>query len=264
MTATSQPKPAQTVRIGGAQIDLRDVHLRDDITLDEVHLEAGNVELEPGVAGKPGRIAAGETAFRALVTEENLNRLLAGSVPKDAPVGGLKIALLSGKARITGNFVKFGISVPFTLDALPRIENGVRVSLDCKDVNLVGVSLPAAVVEIVQQQLNASLSLDLTRLPVPVWLDEARCEPGRLTIVGKARLTWPLETAAPPSVAPFAARAFAGEAVETPAALSEPNRSQAVIEAGFDGTNLPEDVVRREPESDASPAESAPSSPALP
>ena len=197
-----EPRPAlQQIEIGGAQIHLLNVKLREDILLDEVHLEGGDIRVEiPAAAGEPPRIFAEGTVFRAMMTEVNLNRALAANPPPGGMLRGLRVAVLSGKLRLTGQIVK-GISLPFTIEGVPRIENGTRVSLDWQNVKL-GIGMPKAIVDILEEQVNQTL--DLTQLPVAVWLDALRCEPGRLTAVGRARLLLPPVTAPPPRL-PFRA-----------------------------------------------------------
>ncbi len=199
--------PPQPMKIGGAQIHFQNVLLREDVLVDEVHLEGENVLLELHSPTRSGGIRTGETRFRAIISEPNVNRLLENNIPEDAPVRHLKIAFLSGKAHITGNYIKM-MSLPFTVDAVLRIQNGTRVLLDFQTVSAGGMfSLPQSVVESLEKMINEKLDFDLAQSPVPVWLDTLVCEPGRLTATGRVKIVWP--PAATPS-APFTAR-------ETPA-----------------------------------------------
>ena len=142
--------------------------------------------------------------FRAAISEPNLNLLLEKNLPPDAPVRNLRVALYSGKARISGSAIKI-LSIPFSIDAAPVISNGVRVGFDLKTGSVVGIGLPSAVIEAIEQAVNRAVAVDLTKLPIPVFLDEARCEPGRLTLIGRARIVWPPASAAK-TVLPFAPR----------------------------------------------------------
>jgi len=202
LTVTEGPIQAlQQIEIGGAHIHLLNVKLGEDLILDEVHLEGGEIRVEmPAAAGEPPQIFAEGTVFRVMVTEVNINRFLAANPPPDERLRGLRVAVLSGKLRLTGQFVKV-ISIPFTIEGVPRIENGTRIFLDWQGVTL-GVGLPKAIVDILEEQLNRSL--DLTQLPIAVWVDELRCEPGRLTAAGRARVLLP-PVAAPPPRLPFRA-----------------------------------------------------------
>jgi hypothetical protein len=195
--------PPQPVKIGGAQIHFQNVQLRADVLVDEVHLEGGDVVLEPPSATSPGGIRTGETRFRAVISEPNVNRLLENNIPEDAPVRHLKISFLSGKAHIAGNYIKM-MSLPFTVDAIPRIQNGTRVLLDFQTVSAGGMfSLPQSMIETLEKMINDKLDFDLAQSPVPIWLDTLVCEPGRLTATGRVKVVWP--PAATP-LAPFKAQ----------------------------------------------------------
>ena len=179
------------LQIGTAVLNAANVQLRDDVILDEVRIESAEISLEqPAGSGEPAQIKTGEVKFRATMSELNLNRMLTANLPPEAPVRNLKVALFSGKARISGTLVKV-IGIPFTIDATIKIVNGVRVIFDLTTGTLVGLGLPSAVVELIEQSVNRAVSQDLTKLPVPVYLEEVRCEPGRVTVIGKARIIWP-------------------------------------------------------------------------
>lgn len=189
-----------------ATISLRNVRFSPILTIDELILEGGDLEFTPAALGADPRFSSGETRFRGVMTESNVNSLLAGVLPADAPVRNLKLTLLTGRAQIKGHFVKSVMSLPFTLDAKPLLTNGIRLSLDCSATQIGGIGLPGAAVDIIERVLNEKLFLDLTDSPFPVRLDEVRCEPGRVTVIGRARLSWPLgepnvETSGPPASA---------------------------------------------------------------
>jgi hypothetical protein len=223
MTSTSTLPTAQPLQIGAAQIHLQNVQLREDVTLDEVHLEGETLRLEMPAAGEPAHVTTGETRFRVVMSEANLNRTLAANLPPEAEIRNVRLVTLSGKVRFTGQRVVLGLGVPFTVEAVPRIENGVRAFPDLQALNAAGMPMPAAFVEILEQRLRKTLTLDLTQVPIPVWLDEIRCEPGRLTVLGKARFVWPPTPLAPP-VPPFSARESSAvlESVEAQTAIPEP------------------------------------------
>ncbi len=196
---------APRVAIGAITLTMQNVTLRDDVILEEIRIEGGPIDAQaPAGAGGQPRVQTGEMKFRAAISEPNLNRLLTANLPPDAPVRNLKVALYSGKARISGNAAK-ALNLPFSMDAVPVIANGIRVSFDLRTGSVGGVGLPAPVVEAIEQAVNRAVALDLTQLPFPVFLDEARCEPGRLTLIGRARIAWPL-AAADKAVMPFAPR----------------------------------------------------------
>lgn len=195
MATTDSKRKIQNITLGKANIQLTNLRLRDDLLIDELHLEGGDLRLDlPPEKGDKAHFATGETKFRALMTEPNVNLLLAANLPADSPVRNLHIAFLSGKARITGQLVKL-ITIPFTVEASLKVENGVRPYFDLQSAKL-GIGLPSAVVEVIEQVINQrvleeQLKLDLTRSPVPIYIDELRMEPGRLTALGKARIVLP-------------------------------------------------------------------------
>ncbi len=181
---------AQVVLVGGARIALENVQLRDDVLIDELHLEGSDVRIEPPAGDREAGITTGETRVRAMMSEANLNRLVTANLPPDTPVRGLHIALLSGRARISGKALVSIVPFPFSIEATPRVENGVRVTLDCRTATL-GVDMPRAVVDILESRINEALGLDVSSLDIPLWIEEIRCEPGRLTAIGRARIAWP-------------------------------------------------------------------------
>lgn len=202
---------------------MQQIRLREDITLDEVQLDTKEVRYETFAAEATGQngasagagylITVAETDFSAMMTEPNLNRMLSTNLPADVPIRNLQLALLSGKARISGQFVKSVLSLPFTVEAVPMLDNGVRVWFDFQSAKL-GFKIPGAVLDVLERFVGPSLSLDVSKLPFPVRLDEIRCEPGRLKVKGKARISWPPIQSAPPP-APFSVPT-AALAMETP------------------------------------------------
>jgi hypothetical protein len=183
--------PAFTLELGPTQIISRNVRLRADLVLDEVRLNTDQARYESRLLpDEEPHLTIDELNAQITISEPNLNRFIAANQGKDATVRNVNVSLLSGKARITGQLVKL-ITLPFTLEALPRIENGIRVVPEFLRLNASILSLPASAVDIIEARLVPHLTLDLSNLPVPVYLDEVRCEPGRLVIMGKARIHLP-------------------------------------------------------------------------
>lgn len=199
------------IDIENARILLRNARLRPDITIDELDLD-GRVHLEPGsdMADAP-RLDAGEVRVRAMISEPNMNRMLSANVPRNTPVRALQVAVLTGKVRVTGQYVVLGIGLPFTAEAIIRTENGVRVIPDWQSIRAAGMPIPGAGVDVIEQHLHRHMAIDLTRLPVPVWIDEVRCEPGRVTVNARVRLTLP-PAQQPEPILPFTAHRKADEA----------------------------------------------------
>ena len=184
---------AEPIAIETVEIKLGQVRLRPDVVLDDVRLSTTNVQITlPPEKGEKPTILADETRFSGVLTEPSLNALIAGALANNASLKNIQVALLTDKAKITGQYMAKFLPLPFTVEAIPFIENGVRVMLDFRAANAAVFSLPASWVDILETNVNGKVALDLGRLPFPVWLDTVRCEPGRLVLEGKAKLGYPL------------------------------------------------------------------------
>ena len=182
----------QKIEVGSAKIHLTNFVYDNDIILDEIDLEGGNILVEPtSDAANPVKVGSGETKIRIVISEKNLNSLLKAKLPQDIGLRGVQIALLSGKARVSGQYVKI-IAIPFSVDAAIRIENGIKILLNFQGANAGGLNLPTRLVELLEQELNKALGQDLSRLPIPIWVDSAQIEAGRLIVTGKAKIQYPL------------------------------------------------------------------------
>ncbi len=178
------------LHVDSVQIVLKNVQFGNKMVLDEMQLNGSNIHLKfDGDAAKPSSVTSDETTFRGLMTEANLNALLESNMPPDVPVTNLRVSLLSGKLKLSAQLIKF-LKMPLSVEGVVRVDNGSKVYLEWEDVHFGGIPLPSQLVEMLQNQINKSL--DLTTSPVPVWLDWVRCEPGRLSISGKARLNFPI------------------------------------------------------------------------
>lgn len=173
--------------IGRADIHLYNIRLPRELIVDELHLAGGEIRIFDDGGGRS--VSTGEIAASAVISEVNLNRVIASNVPDDAPIKNLQIAIFSSRVRITGAALR-PLAVPFTIEATLRIENGVRIMLDWQNAS-VGLGLPKMLVDMLEQRINDKMSLDMSALPVPVWIDSIQCEPGRLTAIGRARITAP-------------------------------------------------------------------------
>ncbi len=92
---------------------------------------------------------------------------------------------------MSGQYVKL-IPIPFVVEVVPQIENGVRVRLALQSSP--GLPIPKPILDAIESHLNHMANIDLSGLPVAVWLDEIRCEPGRITTSGKIRVEFPFKT----------------------------------------------------------------------
>ncbi len=177
----------------GALVTLQNVVLTPDLTLDEARLEGANWSVD--YEGETNLKAdMGETKFRVVVSEPNVNRALTAHLSANFPLKNVALSLFSERVKISGNFVKGFLSLPVAVEAVIKVRNGVDIYFDLTDVKA-GVGLPPAVVEVVQGQMNAELRGVITRQlqesPFPLYIDEIRTEPGRLIAQGKVRLRFP-------------------------------------------------------------------------
>lgn len=177
------------VGVSSAQVVARGVSVSPHLLLEEVTLEGGTMSLGGTTAGITN-MDLGEVKVRATLSEPNLNRIVQANLPADLPLKNLQFSLYSGKVKVSGNYVKL-VSIPVVVDATILVKNGIDISLDLTEVKA-GVGLPAAVVEVIEGQLNRELGRQIgeqmRQLPFPVYVEEIRCEPGRLVAFGRMRV----------------------------------------------------------------------------
>lgn len=227
------PTNPTSIAAESVRLVLQNVRFGPGLVVDEVHLESGEISVEPpSSAGQLPRVSGGETRGRILITEPNLNRLLTVE-QASVPIRNLRIAVLTGRVRVSGQKSVLGLGVPFSAEAIPRIENGVRPYLDWQTMNAAGLGLPSAVVELLEQQINSRIAIDLSRLSIPLWLDEIRCEPGRITVIGKVRLAWPPQD----SIASMAALRGQVQGSAGPVTASTPPAGAPLLRLPSDGAD---------------------------
>lgn len=151
------------------------------VTLDTVSFHTSELVMES--EGEP-RIQFEAATAKLALTEARLNILLADA-PQDK-VRNLDVKTYAGRIVISGKQAVIGpIYLPFTLNAQPEIESGVRLRLNVTDFHVAkSLSLPAAVVHYIESKLNKKLgdSFDASKLLVPVRFLSVESEPGRLII----------------------------------------------------------------------------------
>ncbi len=173
------------------RLDAHDVDLGGVITLDELKLAAGSLSIAPGPGGAL-RIA--DLTGTLIVTESALNRFLRGR--DEGPLRDLQIAMLTGKVRIAGRYVRLGIPVPFSFTAVPEIEGGARLRLDPRQMSVAGAPMPNFMPHLIAERINPRLAeaLDVTRLPLPVRLTGLTVETGRILLHATAMVDLKLGT----------------------------------------------------------------------
>ncbi len=180
------------IEVESANIILRNVRLRSDVLIDEIELDGKSVNVTaPDSDNSKPKISTGEICFRAMISEVNLSSLLLTNLPDNIPLKDVSFQLLTGKVRINGQISKGFVHFPASVDAVLEIENGIRIKVDVK-VSVLGFSLVSVISEFIEGKINAHIPLDLSKLPIPVRLDEIRCEPGRLTVLGRMQIKLPV------------------------------------------------------------------------
>ncbi|MBC7527953.1 MAG: LmeA family phospholipid-binding protein [Chthonomonadaceae bacterium] len=179
------------LEIGLLQIIAQNVRLPRSLIVDEVRVDAPSVIAIPPHNGEKLKASAGEQKLRVLITEPNINAVLAVNIPESVPVRNLKVEVMSGKMKVSGHYK----IAPFTVDAVPVIENGVRVKIDLSGGKSGMFGMPSAMIGFIESEVNQKMKIDLSLLPFPVQLDAITCEPGRVIITGRAKLSYPLPPA---------------------------------------------------------------------
>ena len=121
--------------------------------------------------------------LRVTFTEAEANKGLAGLDLK--PIRDAAVAFLGGRIRMTGRYnVLGGLGVPFSMVAIPEPRAGLNVTLDVRELSVVGLPNPAMVAKAVEERVNAKLAeaLDAAALPFPARLEAITVEPGRITV----------------------------------------------------------------------------------
>ncbi len=188
------------IAVKSAQIVAQNVEVTPNILLEEVRLEGGAMRVNCNALGVTD-IDLGEVRIRATLSEPNLNQIVQANIPPDMPLKNLQFNLYTGKIKVTGNYVKL-ISIPVAIDAVILVKNGIDLYLDLTEVKA-GMGLPSSVVEVIEGHINRALGHQIgeqiRQLPFPIYIEEIRCEPGRLTVIGRLRVQLNLSTKGDPA-----------------------------------------------------------------
>ncbi len=176
------------VDVGRMHLTLKQVQLPRGLVIDEAVLDFEGIHaVAPGREGAPPTATVNESHVRVMFSEPNVNGLLSANADQ-IPFHDVAVVILTGKIRIHATYVKSILRLPFVVECVPRIENGVNIHLEFKDAHM-GVSMPTFILDAISHGLKP---IDLNVLPVPVFIESIECEPGRITATGRARLSWPL------------------------------------------------------------------------
>jgi hypothetical protein len=132
-------RPAQVRKLGISELDVRARNVRIDV---QYLLKTGNV-----------RTLSSQTSLRAVVTEDDLTRLLArGKRTKDM---GLRVRYIdSNRMRVTGNLNYTLLNGPISGVARLRLGRDYKVYLDILSLQLRGVETPQFVKDNLAGRIN--------------------------------------------------------------------------------------------------------------
>ncbi|MEP6754366.1 MAG: DUF2993 domain-containing protein [Chthonomonadales bacterium] len=169
----------KTVTIDGTQ-----VHLKQTIVCDTLHIEMKDVDVDTG--GHRLK-SVGSTLFAATISEKSLNDYVRDTPPPpDEPVHVKKIVLRAGVMHVEGTRWILGKAWPYTMNVEPRIANSKKVEFDPDKMTAIGVTLPIPASALRWFARRMSEGLEMSTLPFPVELRTFLVTPGRLMLIGTA------------------------------------------------------------------------------
>jgi hypothetical protein len=180
--------PERTVRgrLGRVTIDGTEVRLREQITLDSLHIVMDGVDFD---SGHQRLRSVQSTTFEAAIGEQSLNDFLHREPPPPGePLTVRRVRLLDGMLRIEAARWLLGKDWPFVVTVTPRLAGANRLDFDPERMSVVGlrIPLPPQVLRFLARRLNAGC--DLSALPFPLAIQHVEAARGRLSLRGTADL----------------------------------------------------------------------------
>ena len=178
------------IKIGASSLIIRDAQLRPDLLIDEVSIEAAGFVISQLDPSNLQVNSSSESRFRATISEVNLVNFALANLPDNVRkmLRETRITILQGKVQV--QCVPYALPLTITVEASPVIVGGKIIQLNWHGAQLGGIAFPTPMIDLVARHLNQSY--DLSTLPIDFRLEEIRCEPGRLTALGWAKLEWPV------------------------------------------------------------------------
>ncbi len=161
----------------------RDVRLSPSLTLDTLDADVRDVSFD----AKTRRLShVGGTAFRATLSQANLDRYLASSKPR---LPGLVISLLPDQvaAQIPVSFLGVRSVAALSGTLSPNPADPQKLDFRTRGAQVGSLPLPAGLVNLAVSALNPVV--DLSGLQAPLTVSEAHVVGSRLTLSGTADLT---------------------------------------------------------------------------
>jgi hypothetical protein len=166
-------------RLRRIDVDGWNVHAGNQIDLESFHLELHNLRYH---APPDESLTVGQSQLEIQITEPALNRYLRRQNPDNQP----EITLDSGRVTLKGNMRLLGIDTPLVTTGSLEIVDHTQVNYRAETVRLGAEPIPGIGTEYVEKHLNPLLNV--TRLNLPLRLDEIEVQPGRLIVRGSASL----------------------------------------------------------------------------
>jgi len=165
---------AKLIRITGRQ-----VFARREIMLAAVRLEIRDLRYE---GEKPYFVSVRDNEIEVELTDRDLNAYLAARRTRYQP----RVTFLQDVGALKMTYRFLGKDVPISARGHLEVEAGERLMFRADTVNLKLLDAPGFNERFVEDRINPLL--DLSKLDLPLKLESARMEPGRVIIHGSAIL----------------------------------------------------------------------------
>jgi hypothetical protein len=164
--------------ISHLHIDGTGVSLKQNLIIDAMTVDMDNVRYSP----ESRRIKSiGNTVFSASLSEDSLNRYIAGSQKGDSK---LNVKFADGKALVTLAAIVGGIRIPISVAGRPTIEGTDKVNFVIDNSDVDRLPIPAFLTNKLLEKLNPIL--DLSKMRFPVTLTDISVRDGVVVISGQA------------------------------------------------------------------------------
>ena len=167
-------------------VDGWNVRAANQIDLESIHIELDDLRYH---AGPEETLSVGESHLEIRITEPALNSYLHRQHPENLP----EITLDRDRVTLKGTLRLLGVDTPLVTTGRLEVVDHTRVVLRAETVQFSADPIPGIGPEYVEKHLNPLLNV--TRLNLPLRLDEIEVQPGRLIVRGSVYL--PPKTSSP-------------------------------------------------------------------
>jgi hypothetical protein len=161
------------------EVDGWNVDAGRQIELESLHLELHDLRYHPA---PEETLSVGESHLVLQLTEQALNAYLRRQNP-DSPI---EITLNGGTVTLKGSMSLLGVPTPLVATGRLEIVEHTRLDYRVETVHLSDDPIPGIGPEYVESHLNPLLNV--SRLHLPLRLDDVEVQPGRLVVRGSASL----------------------------------------------------------------------------